>query len=96
MTEEKEIKRRRTKCKKCGELHYGFQPCSTEAVPLTEAQITQLPEAETTIEPIQMRDPWQAGDDTFIEALYRRIETLEGRVNKLIDALAKSKKVKGI
>lgn len=61
-------------------------------------EINVLPESETTIEPIEEHPKyeWEPGKFTDVVVLMRRIEALENRVNRLIEAIDKSKRVKGI
>lgn len=51
----------------------------------------------TVIEPIAEHQPWKNdGEPTEVEGLMRRVETLENRLNSVIEAISKSKKVKGL
>lgn len=61
------------------------------------------PRAEETIEPIPEHPEYVVGDLTPVEDLMGRIATLENRVNllimrfdRLVDAVSKSKRTKGI
>jgi len=57
----------------------------------------QMPEGVSVIEPVPEHPPWENdGNPTEVEGLMRRIETLENRFNRLIEAISKSKKVKGL
>jgi len=57
----------------------------------------QMPEGVSVIEPVPEHPPWENdGNPTEVEGLMRRIETLENRLNKVIEAISKSKKVKGL
>lgn len=85
-------------CELCKKMHsdeFACQGGNTGITQLPESQ-TVIPNDDLAIEPVQIRVPWQIGDETPIEELYRRIEALENRVNELIEAISKSKKVKGI
>ena len=71
------------------------QPDITDTLPSATLEVTEVP--PTTIEPIPEHPPWENdGSATEVEGLMRRIETLENRLNCVIEAISKSKKVKGI
>lgn len=71
-----------------------IEAAKTEGVSLTAIQ---MPEGVSVIEPIAERPPWEDdGKPTEVEELMRRIETLENRLNRVIEAISKSKKVKGL
>jgi len=72
---------------------------------LPSATITQMPGGvsmaepiePTIIEPIEEHPKWENdGNPTEVEGFMRRIEALENRVNRIVDAISKSKKVKGL
>jgi hypothetical protein len=48
------------------------------------------------IDPIPEHEPYRRGEVLDYELVMRRMETLENRVNKLIEAILKSKSVKNI
>jgi len=92
-------------CKRCGEFHYNFEACpKKEDEGSNKEQIEQSVEEELApIEPIEEHPEYQVGDLTPVEDLMARISTLENRVNilivrfdRLVDAVSKSKRTKGI
>lgn len=73
-------------------MSFAFEPDETKRTGV----ITFTGNDDFIVEPVEEHEPWQIGDSTPIEDLYRRIEALENRVNRLVDALSKSKRVRDI
>jgi hypothetical protein len=67
-----------------------------EAVVKAKEKEKLEPGMHQPIELIPERPPYRQGDNIMYTDLMGRIETLENRFNKLIDAVSKSKKVKDI
>lgn len=79
-------------CVKCGCHH---EPTLTCEPPIATIETVEVPPTE--IEPVPEHPPWEDdGKLTEVEPLMRRIETLENRVNRIVEAISKSKKVKGL